>query len=67
MYNIVKLNGAKYDLIAPSDYMIQRMIREDMLEKYDLDAEGNYKYVPNYNEYASPYLIDLFADDGGLL
>ncbi|MGI6715521.1 MAG: extracellular solute-binding protein [Bacilli bacterium] len=66
MYNIVKLNGAKYDLIAPSDYMIQRMIREDMLEKYDLDAEGNYKYVPNYNEYASPYLIDLFKEDLGI-
>lgn len=66
MYNIVKLNGAKYDLIAPSDYMIQRMAREDMLETYDLDEEGNYKFVPNYNEYASPYLIDLFKEDLGI-
>lgn len=64
MYNTVKLNGAKYDLIAPSDYMIQRMIREDMLLTYDTDDEGNYEEIPNYNDFASPYHQALFSASG---
>lgn len=64
MYNIIKLNGAKYDLIAPSDYMIQRLMREDMLEKYDVDSEGQYTHIPHYNEYASHYHLKLFEDAG---
>lgn len=64
MYNIIKLNGARYDLIVPSDYMIQRMIREDMLETFDVSEEGNYLSVPNYSEYASPYLQDIYENNG---
>ena len=64
MYNVIKLNGAKYDLIAPSDYMIQRMIREDMLETFDVDEAGHYEKLPNYNDYASHYHQDLFAEAG---
>ena len=64
MYNIIKLNGAKYDLIAPSDYMIQRLIRENMLEKYNVDSEGKYANIPHYNDYASHYHLKLFADAG---
>lgn len=63
MYNIIKLNGAKYDLIAPSDYMIQRLLREEMLEKYTTDETG-YTNIPNYNDYASPYHKALFKDAG---
>ncbi len=61
MYNIVKLNGGDYDLIAPSDYMIQRMIKEEMLEEFDMEEDGTYTNVPVYNEYASPYHQDIFA------
>ncbi len=64
MYNIIKLNGAKYDLLAPSDYMIQRLLREDMLEKFDVDADGNYTHIPNYTEYASHYMQNLFEENG---
>jgi spermidine/putrescine transport system substrate-binding protein len=64
MYNTVKLNGAKYDLIAPSDYMIQRMIREEMLTTFDTDEEGRYEHIPNYNDYASPYHQELFSESG---
>lgn len=64
MYNIIKLNGAKYDLIAPSDYMIQRLLREDMLEKFDVDSEGKYTNIPHYSEYVSHYHLKLFEDAG---
>ena len=32
MYNAYALGKGNYDLIAPSEYMIMRMIREDMLQ-----------------------------------
>ncbi len=43
LYAKLKAGAANYDIIIPSDYMISRMIEEDMLEKINLDN------VPNYN------------------
>ncbi|MBR1677778.1 MAG: extracellular solute-binding protein [Clostridia bacterium] len=68
MYNELQLtkrsvNGGyvyNYDLVCPSDYMIQRMIRENMLEEYDMDEDGNYTKMPNYSDYASGFIQDLF-------
>jgi spermidine/putrescine transport system substrate-binding protein len=42
LYAKLKRGAVRYDLIFPSDYMVERMIREEMLEKIDL---GN---IPNY-------------------
>ncbi len=67
MYNELKLTQNKsdgtydYDLVCPSDYMIQRMIEEDMLEKYDYD--NGYTNISNYEEYTSPYIKKLFTDN----
>ena len=33
MYSVLKTGGSNYDVIIPSDYMISRLIEEDMLEK----------------------------------
>ena len=72
MYNELQLTKKKskngytyaYDLVCPSDYMIQRMINEDMLETYDVnyDEDGNvsYKTIDNFNDYASGFIKDLF-------
>ncbi len=64
MYAKLKLGGNSYDLIVPSDYMVARLIQEDMLEKIDFTAIPNYKniddsfkglsYDPD-NEYSVPY------------
>ena len=35
MYNQFKLNNGLYDLICTSDYMIQKLIKEDLVEKMD--------------------------------
>lgn len=42
LYAKLKSGAAGYDLILPSDYMIARMIEEDMLEKID------FANIPNY-------------------
>ncbi|HZX21465.1 MAG TPA: spermidine/putrescine ABC transporter substrate-binding protein, partial [Clostridia bacterium] len=45
MYVKLKSGGAGYDVVFPSDYMIERMIKEDMLVKIDMDNIDNYKYI----------------------
>lgn len=42
MYTKLKTGGSTYDVIIPSDYMIARLIAEDMLEELD------YSNIPNY-------------------
>lgn len=65
MYVSLKSGGSNYDVAIPSDYMISRMINEDMLHKIDMNNIPNYKYIddkfknlafdPN-NEYSIPYM-----------
>ena len=37
MYVKIQAGGSSYDVAFPSDYMIKRMIDEDMLEKINFD------------------------------
>ena len=65
MYVKIKSGGSTYDLIFPSDYMLTRMINEDMLEKIDLEKIPNHVHIderlmnadydPN-NEFSLPYM-----------
>lgn len=65
MYAKIKSGSASYDVIIPSDYMIDRMIDENMLEalnfenipNYDINIKENFKN-PEYDEenlYSVPY------------
>ena len=65
MYTRVKAGGSRYDLLVPSDYMIERLIREDMIEKIDFTNIPNYRFIGDdfrdlaydpYNEYSIPYM-----------
>lgn len=51
MYAKLKSGAVNYDIVIPSDYMIQQMIDEDMLEKL------NFENIPNYQ-----YIVDEFKD-----
>ncbi len=53
MYPKIKNGGASYDIIIPSDYMIERMISEDMLLEIDTSSLPNYKYISD--EYRNMY------------
>jgi len=37
LYIKLKQGGSSYDVIIPSDYMIERMIKEDLLAKINMD------------------------------
>lgn len=43
LYSLIKMGGADFDVIAPSDYMIARLIEENML------AELDYTNIPNFD------------------
>ena len=61
LYSKLKSGGGEYDVIIPSDYMIGKMIREDMLEKLDFANIPNYAMIGDayktegYAEYSVPY------------
>lgn len=64
LYAKLRSGSANYDVIIPSDYMISRMIEEDMLEKLDFNNIPNFEAIseefknPAYdptNEYSIPY------------
>lgn len=68
MYPKIKNGGASYDIIIPSDYMIERMIAEDMLMEIDVNKLPNYKYISeNYrnmyydpdNRFSVPYNVGM--------
>lgn len=45
MYAKLKSGGANYDIVVPSDYMIERLIDEGLLEKLDYSNIPNFKYI----------------------
>lgn len=45
MYNILKNSNSSYDVIIPSDYMISKLIEEDMLAEINFDNVPNFKNV----------------------
>lgn len=47
MYSKLAGGGVSYDVIAPSDYMISRLIDEDMLVEIDWNNVPNIKYIDN--------------------
>ena len=67
MYPIISNGAASYDLVCPSDYMVQRMISENLVEEINFDNVPNIKYVDTKymdaskefdpeNKYSVPYL-----------
>ena len=64
MYSKLSSGAGSYDIVVPSDYMIERMINEDMLLKYDVTKLENFKYLSEdyigrffdpTNSYSVPY------------
>ena len=45
MYAKIESGSASYDVIIPSDYMIQRMVKENLLAPLDLSKIPNYQYI----------------------
>ena len=45
LYDKISSGAVKYDIIIPSDYMIERMISKDLLAPLDFNNIPNYKYI----------------------
>lgn len=45
MYTKIKTGGTQYDIAIPSEYMIEKMIREEMLEEIDLSKIPNIENI----------------------
>jgi len=58
LYAKLSSSNARYDIIIPSDYMIARMISENMLEKI------NYDNIPNYAMLDDKYKTPDFDKTG---
>ena len=65
MYSKLSGGGVSYDIIIPSDYMVDRLIREDLVQPLDFNNIPNYEYVnesfkSSYydkdNKYSVPYM-----------
>ena len=50
MYPVIEAGGVNYDVVCPSDYMIQKMRENDLL------AEINFDNVPNLDQIDPTYL-----------
>lgn len=64
LYSAMKAGGVSYDVIFPSDYMVQKMVRENMVQKLDFANIPNAKnvnssfkgmYYDPKDEYTVPY------------
>ena len=64
LYSKLAGGGADYDVIFPSDYMVSKLVDEDMLAQLDFGNIPNFQYVdqqfrnPDYdpdNRYSVPY------------
>lgn len=64
MYTKLKAGGSAFDIIIPSDYMVQKLVEEDMLEELDYSNIPNFQYIDESfrnlsydpeNRYTVPY------------
>ena len=75
MYAKLSSGSVNYDVVVPSDYMIERMIAEDMLAELNYDnmphignlhpdffgEEAVYDYYDPDNKYAVPYMYGMIG------
>lgn len=70
MYNKIYKNAGSYDIVIPSDYMIERMIADDLLYEFDAtqlenfgnlseDFIGDNCYYDKGNRYSVPYTYGM--------
>ncbi len=58
MYSKLSGGGVSYDIIIPSDYMVERLISEDMLLPLD------YNNIPNYKKYFDSEKYGYMVENG---
>ncbi|MBE6570142.1 MAG: spermidine/putrescine ABC transporter substrate-binding protein [Ruminococcaceae bacterium] len=68
MYSKLKSGAVSYDIVIPSDYMIARLLEEDMLQPLDFSKIDNFHYIADEyknlyfdpdNAYSVPYNVGM--------
>ena len=68
MYSQIKSGGVTYDIIIPSDYMIERLIKEKELREIDTKKLSNYNLIEDKykniffdpeNKYSIPFSVGM--------
>ena len=66
MYVVCATEGSEIDICVPSDYLVEKMIKEDLLAEIDVSQLTNYEHIKTYAEsrtfdpdskYSVPYMI----------
>ena len=58
MHNRIQTGAGQYDIVIPSDYMMERMVEDDLLLELDFDLLPNYskeKFDPHLQELREEY------------
>ena len=61
MLSKIELGHEDYDVVCPSDYIIERMLKNDLLLPLDFD----FGKTPNYIENVAPYIDEKFSQIEG--
>ena len=61
MLSKIELGHEDYDVVCPSDYIIERMLRSDLL----LPIDRNFGETPDYIGNISPYISEKFSEIEG--
>lgn len=61
MLSKIELGHEDYDVVCPSDYIIERMLKNDLL----LPIERNFGETPDYIGCISPYIESMFSQIAG--
>ncbi len=70
MYSKLTSGAGSYDVIVPSDYMIEKLIAENFLYEFDAESLSNYKYISDEfkglpydkeNKYSVPYTYGMLG------
>ena len=56
MLSKIELGHEDYDVVCPSDYIIERMLRNDLL----LPVDKNFGETPDYTKNIAPYIVEQF-------
>ena len=61
MLSKIELGHEDYDVVCPSDYIIERMLRNDLLLPIDRDFGD----TPDYTGNVAPYIVEKFSEIEG--
>ena len=61
MLSKIELGHEDYDVVCPSEYIIERMLMNDLLLPIDRD----FGQTPDYTRYVSPYIVEKFNQING--